>query len=54
MARCLHCTGWAFEHVTSDERILYCGNCGWEHRELLLSRRPRSFKRTPARPQRGG
>jgi hypothetical protein len=45
MAPCQHCTGAAFEHVTGDERILYCGRCGWEHRERLATGRPRGPKR---------
>jgi hypothetical protein len=45
MTNCLQCTGAAFEHVTIDERILYCGRCGWEHRERIATPRPRSFKR---------
>ena len=51
MSPCPHCTGQAFEHVTSDTRILYCGTCGWEHRETLPVHRPRSpFKRAQVKP----
>jgi hypothetical protein len=45
----------AFEHVTVDERILYCTQCGWEHREVFRGPRARLEPRatTPVRkPQR--
>jgi hypothetical protein len=49
MAICQHCSGSAFEHLTVDERIIYCSVCGWEHRERLAERRPRTFKREPVK-----
>lgn len=53
MATCLHCMSAVFEHLTADERIVYCARCGWEHRERLACRRPRLFKRaTPRVPAR--
>jgi len=49
MATCPHCTGATIEHLTSDERIVYCDRCGWEHRETLAERRTQRFKRPEQR-----
>jgi hypothetical protein len=57
MTMCLHCTGSAYEHLTSDQRIVYCGNCGWEHREARPFRPAPAVRRvaaTPAKPTRRG
>ncbi len=52
MTPCPHCNGLAFEHVTVDERIFYCGQCGWEDRRRCAGpRRARTKPVAPARHQ---
>ena len=48
MTCCQQCAAHAYEHLTSDQRILYCGNCGWEHRESRARQVPPRRQVVPA------